>query len=53
MFLSILTQLLVEEFFEFTRNGHNFCFSAVTSFVLKIEKIFFLALVETWLFSLI
>ena len=33
-----------------TKNGRNFCFSAATFFVLKIEKSFFLAPIKTWYF---
>ena len=33
-----------------TKNGPIFCFSTVTSFVLKIEKTFFLAQIGTWCF---
>ena len=33
-----------------TKYGPNFCFSAVTFFVLKIKKIFFLAQIGTWCF---
>ena len=33
-----------------TKNGHIICFSTVTFFVLKIEKTFFLAQIETWCF---
>ena len=45
----LLTQSLVGEFSKkITKNGCNFCFSAVTFFLLKIEKSFFLAQIGTW-----
>ena len=44
----LLTRLLINDFSEnFIKNGHNFCFSAVTFFVVKIEKTFFLAQIGT------
>ena len=47
----LLTQLIVSELYKkFTKNGRHFCFLAVTFFVLKVEKMFFLAQIETWCF---
>ena len=44
----LLTQLLIGEFSkQFTKNGHNFWFLLSTFFVLKPEKIFYLAQIGT------
>ena len=47
----LLTQLHIGKFSKkITQNDHIICFSAVTFFVLKIEKTFFLAQIGTWCF---